>query len=208
MDTQTREFRRRFENDIPDNILSLFFEDENINQILNHQIGRELIYPILRIISITIRCVADSDDISEKRKAICKLQSERLVCEDFVNIIKAKIGKIESLGEEYKKNVLTEDERIILLKKLGREKHAIRAKILLGHDNFYYAYKTSVADELRKYLDGKINYYIKKVYEGEGGVGGDTYDVCNTIKRGWIDRLRNRERDLIDTRKIIYGEKR
>lgn len=197
---EIREFRARFGNDIPDNMLSIFFDEDLLPDVLNHQIGRELIYDVLRMISVTIKSIA----YEYSKESHLKLHVIKDVVNDMVEIIRGLIGKTSTENEV---DSLSSNEKEILLRILGN-KFPERVKKLYNLERFCYAYKTEMGKSLIEYLNSSIDGYIGMVYKNTdpvNTVSESRHNICVAILDLWSKKLLARKKFVDDTRQIIYG---
>ena len=75
------QFRKRFEDKIPDNILDLFYN--RYRDSINHGIGRELIYDVLFSMSSLINEIAKGD-----KERIPELEEYKKIADKWKGIIK------------------------------------------------------------------------------------------------------------------------
>lgn len=190
-----RSFRQRFGDEIPDNILNLLFKEEKVKTVINHKVGRELIYDVIRELSIAI-----SKELTGKPDNASTDSFKRFLFE----ITEIILPLLDNLNLEYEKDVLSQDEKAILLKKLGRDGFAEVAKKMNILDQFYFAYNTKPGKAVKDYLISNIDKFVEQVYMGEVFSPSDYYKYSSLADK-WKVKINLRNDSLKKSRKIIYG---
>lgn len=189
------QFKKRFGEKIPDNILSLFLEDEGYRYSINNAVGRELISDILHIMTILIKEVGKGN----KEKAV-ELEEYKKIGSKWNDIIKKAKKKSE---DDYEKSVLNEDKETLLINRLGEKGVKDLSRTLISLDRFFHAYNNDIGKILNKDIEDNIDGGIKSIWESRANGELVAYNAYKTIRSYWNTKIASREKILAQVQTLI-----
>lgn len=180
------QFRKRFGDKIPDNVLTLFLEDEDYRYAINHKIGRELISEILYTMNILINLIADGD-----KKCIAELGEYRKIASKWSNIIRNGEKKEESF---YEKEVFSEDVKKRLEKCCGKRWVEESSKVLFSLDRFYHAYRSDIGKKIIEDIKENIDGGARIIWEGKSNGELLNYKAYKVLNSYWNDKIKSHKK--------------
>ncbi len=192
------QFKKRFGDKIPDNILSLFLENKDYRYSINNVIGKELIYSVLHIMAILIKEIGKGEENSKDKAT--ELEGYKKIASRWNDIIKKAKKKTE---DDYEKSVLNENEEILLINKLGQKGVKDLSRTLISLDRFYHAYKNEIGKALNKDIEDNIDGGIKAIWENKTNGELVTYNAYKVIRSYWNTKITNREHILKEIQTLM-----
>ncbi len=187
------QFKKRFGDKIPDNILDLLYE--RYSDSINHSIGRELINDVLFGISSLIDEIAKGD-----KKRIPELEEYKKIADKWNGIIKKQGRKIEDV---YEKEVLSEDTKKQLEKLCGKRWVEESSKVLFSLDRFYHAYRSDIGKKIIEDIKENVNGGARIIWEGKSNGELLNYNAYRVLNSYWNDKIKNHKKVLDETKILI-----
>ncbi len=199
------QFRKRFGEKIPDNILDLFYK--RYSDSINHGIGRELINDVLFSISSFINEIAKGN-----KERIKELEEYKKIADKWNGIIKKHDKKIE---DNYESNLLSQEQKIVLLRWLTQKRLSDLSKTFINLNKFYHAYNSEIGKVLRKDIESNVNGGIKNIWEScdspakrESNGELVAYNAYRVIRTHWNTKIESHKEMKKEIQKLINRRKK
>ncbi len=175
------EFRKRFGDRIPDNVLGLLYE--RYRDSINHNVGSELIRDVLFAISTIINEIAEG-----KKERIAELEQYKKIGDKWNGIIKKHGKRIE---DNYESNLLSFDQKIVLLRWLSKERLREASRTFINLNRFCHAYNSEVGKALRKDVESNVNGGVKAIWESKSNGELVSYNAYKIIDSNWNTKIKS-----------------
>jgi hypothetical protein len=183
---QIERLRKRFGDELSDNILSLFYD--NYKYSMNSNVGSELISGILFKMNELI------DEITNgKKEKLPELSELKKIASKWNEIVK---NSKEERNDDYEREVLDENGAKVLMGRVSKKDAEKVVVMYIRLNRFYYAFMSSIGKKLFKDMENNINEGVESIWGEKVNGELESFNVYKKIMDSWNTKLKNRKKLL------------